>query len=87
VNSGTSTGILWWGSVIPYKNHMIRAHTRVFVYLTSSWTTFEHHDYLPSYLLPVVRVGEFVFTGSFRTQRVLIGGFTDIEYSLFFCVF
>jgi len=32
----------------PIKNHMIRARTRVFVYLASSWTTIDHHLY--SYL-------------------------------------
>ena len=28
--------ILWWGSVVPYKYHMIRARTMVLMYLASS---------------------------------------------------
>jgi len=59
------------------------------MYLASSETTFGHYR-LHSYLLRIVRVGQFVLRevyGCGSALRVLIGGFTDMEYSLFFCVF
>jgi len=59
--------IVWWGSVVPYKNHMIGAHTRVLMYLASSWTIFEHN-----HSFTVVFYGSDRFYGSFT-------GFTDRE--------
>jgi len=78
---------VWWGSVVPYKNYMIRACTRVLMYLASSRTTFEHNRsftviFYESYGL------DSLFCGRFTDYlRVLIGSFTDMEHSLFFCVF
>ena len=60
--------LVWWGSVVPYKNHMIWARTRALMYLASSWTTFEQdQSFLYSYLLRV-EIGFYgCFTGSFTS--------------------
>jgi len=60
--------LVWWGSVVPYKNHMIWARTRVLMYLASSWTTFEQESIIPLQLS---------FTGRNRFLRMFYGLFYE----------